>query len=158
MNIENFSISTLRKLRHLTLKNIADLSPEQLNNVPEGFNNNIIWNVAHLLAAQQNLIYLRSGQAAKMPMEFIQTYKPGTKPESKVSATEIENIKQQLIGAVDQLEEDLKTNLFDNYQGLTISLGIELNSIQESVSYLSVHEGLHLGYILALKRVQGFSS
>jgi hypothetical protein len=34
---------------------------EQLNKVPRGFNNNIIWNIAHVIVTQQILVYKLSG-------------------------------------------------------------------------------------------------
>lgn len=52
-------VTALKKLRFAILKTI-----EQLNKVPDGFNSNIIWNVAHLIASQQNLCYMKAGQKA----------------------------------------------------------------------------------------------
>jgi len=40
---------------------IEDFSLEELNKIPEGFNNNIIWNIAHVIATQQALVYGLSG-------------------------------------------------------------------------------------------------
>ena len=40
---------------------VKDLSIEQLNHIPDGFNNNIIWNLAHIVATQQNICYKRAG-------------------------------------------------------------------------------------------------
>ncbi|WP_407635809.1 DinB family protein [Solitalea canadensis] len=34
---------------------------DQLNKVPAGFNNNLIWNIGHEIVAQQALIYKSSG-------------------------------------------------------------------------------------------------
>ncbi|WP_205896842.1 DinB family protein, partial [Pseudomonas viridiflava] len=50
-----------KKHQNFILDLVKDLSIEQLNKIPDGFNNNIIWNIAHLTAAQQNLCYTRSG-------------------------------------------------------------------------------------------------
>jgi len=30
---------------------------EQLNKIPEGFSNNLIWNIGHIIVTQQVLIY-----------------------------------------------------------------------------------------------------
>jgi hypothetical protein len=30
---------------------------EQLNKIPEGYNNNLIWNIAHVVVVQQMLVY-----------------------------------------------------------------------------------------------------
>ena len=47
----------LKLTRQYLLNDIKDLTVEQLNEVPAGFNNNIIWNVAHMLATQQGICY-----------------------------------------------------------------------------------------------------
>ena len=38
-------IETLKKVRANFLKVIGDLTIEQLNEIPAGFNNNVIWNL-----------------------------------------------------------------------------------------------------------------
>lgn len=151
---ENFpQIITLKKLRSAILKSVEQLNTEQLNRIPEGFNNNIIWNVAHLIASQQNLCYVKSGQEALVPDSFIQSYKPGSKPEKTVSAEEIEHIKTLLINTTAQLEADLNTPKFDHYNAWVNSYGLELNNINDILSYLPLHESMHFGYIMALKHL-----
>ncbi|NQX43065.1 DinB superfamily protein [Pedobacter steynii] len=145
--------TTLKKLRFAVLKTVEQLTTEQLNKVPDGFNNNIIWNIAHLIASQQNLCYVKAGQDPLVPQGFIQAYKPGTKPEQQVSARDIEFIKSLLVNTAEQLEADLEDHKFDNYTPWVNGMGLELNNINDIISYLPLHEGIHLGYILALKRL-----
>ena len=49
----NKAIERLKNPRMMLIKMLNELSTEQLNKVPAGFNNNIIWNAAHMVAAQQ---------------------------------------------------------------------------------------------------------
>ena len=46
----------LLKSRELVLKTIDGLSMEQIHEIPDGFKNNIAWNVAHLVVTQQTII------------------------------------------------------------------------------------------------------
>jgi hypothetical protein len=48
-------IENIKTLRTTLLTLVENLTINQLNEVPEGFNNNIIWNLAHLTAAQQGV-------------------------------------------------------------------------------------------------------
>jgi hypothetical protein len=146
-------VTTLKKLRFAVLKTVEHLTTEQLNKIPDGFNNNVIWNIAHLIASQQNLCYVKAGQEALVPESFIQAYKPGTKPEKEVSAEEIEDIKALLLSTTTQLETDLKAHHFDHYNPWVNSMGLELNNNNDINRYLPLHESMHLGYILALKRL-----
>ncbi len=47
----NKDIDYIKKARYYLLDGIKDLSADQLNQIPEGFNNNILWNLAHMVAA-----------------------------------------------------------------------------------------------------------
>ena len=72
-------------------------SLEQLNKIPEGFNNNLIWNGAHVLVSQQKLIYGLSGLPLQIPEKWIEKYQNGTKPDIDVSFEELEEIKKLLL-------------------------------------------------------------
>jgi hypothetical protein len=50
--------------RQLLLDQIAGLTTEELNQIPRGLNNNIIWNLAHLISGQQGIFYARAGLPA----------------------------------------------------------------------------------------------
>ena len=54
-------IEIIRKTRAYLLESLKDLSTEQFNQIPGGFNNNIIWNLGHMIATQQGICYIRAG-------------------------------------------------------------------------------------------------
>lgn len=60
MNTEN--VKTILKIwkqsRTLYLEYLDTYSLDQLNTIPDGFNNNLIWNIGHVIVSQQGLIYL----------------------------------------------------------------------------------------------------
>lgn len=146
-------IETIRKTRTALLALIKDLSVEELNEIPAGFNNNIIWNVAHLTAAQQGVCYFRAGLKMHVDEAYFKAYKPESKPEKSVSSAEVEEIKELLFSTLDQLETDFQQNIFTNYTPWTTRYGVDIKNIDEAISFLPFHEGLHLGYVMALKRV-----
>ena len=59
----------IRRNRELFLELVNSLSIEQLNKIPEGFNNNIAWNFGHIVVTTQTLCYVRSG--VKPDMKFL---------------------------------------------------------------------------------------
>ncbi len=145
-------MQTLQKTRAFALQITTGLTDEELNTIPEGFNNNIIWNLAHLVAAEQGVCYLRSGAEPRMPMEFCKAYTRGTKPDAQVSAGEIAAIKEMLTATPLMLMQDLEAGVFANYVAWTTPYGLELKTIEEALQFLLFHEGMHCGYIMALKR------
>ncbi|WP_312193042.1 DinB family protein, partial [Sphingobacterium sp.] len=67
------------------LKFFENFSLEQLNRIPDGFNNNLIWNIGHIIATQHKLIYLGSEAKGHIPDEIFNRYQSGTSPTEPVS-------------------------------------------------------------------------
>ena len=145
-------LKKLQTIRKNILKVIDSLTIEELNKIPKGFNNNIIWNVAHCPVTHQLLTYFMSGSSPKIDEEIISKYKKGSKPEKEVTSAEVDKFKKLLLTSVDDINDDLENLKSSQYQPYTTSFGIELNSIEDAISFLQIHEGIHFGYILALKR------
>ncbi len=149
--VKQFEI--LRANRLIILKVIEDLTIDQLNIIPAGFKNNIAWNLTHLLVTQQLLCYRFSGVKVAIDEDMIDNYKKGTEPMGLISLTEFEAIKTQFLLLVDRFIKDFNTAIFKEYQPYTTSANVTLNNIQDAIEFNNFHEGIHLGYILALKKL-----
>ncbi|MFC2109586.1 DinB family protein [Bacteroidota bacterium] len=143
----------LSKGRALMLKLISGLTIEQLNKTPEGFNNNIAWNIAHLVVTQQLLCYRLSGLPCTVSDEMIDTYKKGTAPNKEVTTEEFEEIKALFVSLPVQFEKDYNAGLFKEYSDYTTSVDVTLTDIESATSFNSFHEGIHLGVLLALRKL-----
>lgn len=143
---------TLLKTRELTLKAINNLSIEQLNKIPEGFKNNIAWNVAHLVVTQQLLCYKLSGLDCLISDKMITDFQKGSSPDYNVSEEEFEIIKKQLLEFPVKLDEDYAKGIFKNYTEYTTSVNVTLSAIEDAIDFNLLHEGIHLGVILQLKK------
>lgn len=154
------TFENIKKTRRFLLALISGLTAEELNEIPEGFNNNIIWNLGHLIAAQQRICYIRSGLTIIVEKKYFLQYLPGSRPERIIDANEIETIKQLLTTTINQLESDYNSNLFLhlNYTLFTTPYGVEIKNIDNAIDFLPYYEGLHCGYILAIKRLTGIAT
>jgi len=132
---------------------ITPFSLEQLNKIPEGFNNNLIWNIAHCVVTQQLLCYKLSGNAMYVSNELVRVYRKGAKPEGDVGAAFVEKLKELCMSTVDQIEKDYDEGLFKGYNEYPTSFGVTLNSIEDAIQFNNVHEGMHFGTMLALKKL-----
>ena len=153
LRIMTKQIEIIRKTRSFLLNQLKDLTTEQYNKIPEGFNNNIIWNLGHMIAAQQGVCYIRAGLTPRLGEDFINSYKSGTKPEKALSEAEIEEIKSLLFSTLNQLEEDYNNNVFREYPAWATRYGVELASIDEAINFIQFHEGIHSGCTTALKKL-----
>jgi hypothetical protein len=145
-------LSILRITRNNYLKALEGISLENLNKIPDGYNNNLIWNAAHAVVTQQLLCYALSGVEVKLPNEIIANYRKGSKPTQSLTEAEVAQVMGWLKESVDWLEEDLEKGIFKEYKEYPTSYGITLSSLEEAIIFNNVHEGMHLGYIIALKK------
>lgn len=147
-------VEKMKDLRRFLLRQVQGLIPEQLNTIPQGYNNNIIWNLTHLICAQQGICYVRAGLPITDSDDYFSPFLPGTKPERFVDGTEIDAIKRLLISTLDQLQVDVDQDVFNNYSPSAMTskvYGIEVNNINEAFDFLLYHEGFHSGCIFAQK-------
>jgi hypothetical protein len=140
----------LRTNRINILQLIDNLSLDQLNIVPEDYNNSIAWNIAHILVVQQLLCYKLSNVNVLINDELILNYQKGTLPKIKMTQQVLDLVKKQLIELVDQFKKDYDAKIFKEYRPYHTSANITLTTIDEAIEFNNFHEGIHLGYILNL--------
>ncbi|QYJ68957.1 DinB family protein [Flavobacterium litorale] len=142
-----------RNSRKLLLAFLESHSVNQLNKIPKGFNNNIFWNIAHIVVTQQRIVYSLSGLPMQINEAMADRYKIGTKPEYDATADEVAELKTLLISTIDKTEEDFKNNIFVHYKEYPTSVGYTLRNAKDGMEFNNYHEGIHLGAILALRKL-----
>ena len=125
---------------------------EQLNKIPDGYNNNIIWNIGHIVVVQQMLTYKLSGLPMMISDEMVEKYKKGTKPEGIAKQSEVDEIQSLLLETIDKTEADFDNNIFKNYQEFTTAVGFLVKSASDAMAFNYFHEGIHLGVIMSIRK------
>ncbi len=149
----HFTLEVLPNTRRFFKKYLENVSLEDLNKIPNGFNNNIIWNIGHIVVTQQLLAYKLSGLPMMITDELVGKYRKDSKPEGNVSQAEVDTLKVLLFSTIEKTREDFKKGIFKNYQEYTVSTtGNTLTNIDEAFQFIAFHEGMHLGYVMALIR------
>ena len=149
----DFTFDIALKTRIIFYKTLETLTLDQLNAKPKGFNNTIFWNIKHVVITQQLIIYRLSELPVLVTETEIETYKKGTKSESKATIEDIELLKYQLFSTLEKTKEDYQKGLFKKYTEYTVSTKSILTSINEALAFNNSHEGIHFGYILAMKKI-----
>jgi hypothetical protein len=138
--------------RNLYLEYFNKYDLEQLNTVPAGFSNNLIWNIGHVIVAQQGLVYKGSGHNGYVSAELFDLYKPGTKPTGLTSQVEVEELKGLLVNLVEKTKTDFYDGIFVNYKERTTGTGFHLSSLKDALEFNNYHEGLHLGFMMNIRK------
>lgn len=149
----NHQIESIRKTRESIINHIKELSLEKLNIIPHGFNNNILWNLGHLFAAQQNICYMRGGLPPSLSESDFSAFMPGTKPDRFFESDEEDNVKELLLTSVDGLQRDYQDKVFTKMTPYTTRYGIPVNNIDDAIAFMLFHEGLHSGVIMSIRRL-----
>jgi len=142
-----------RICRKLIAPFLEEYTLDQLNTIPEGFSNNLFWNIAHVVVTQQLLIYKLSGLNMLVSDELVDKYKKGTKPEHIATQADVDEIKQLLFDLIDQTQADYGSGVFTQFTEYPTSSGFVLKNVKDAMAYNNFHEGLHLGIIMSLKKL-----
>ncbi|WP_313805479.1 DinB family protein [Flavobacterium sp.] len=138
--------------RNILLKFLDNYSTEQLNKIPEGYSNNLIWNIGHIVVVQQMLVYNLSGLPMMVSAEMVEKYKKGTKPEATISEEEIAQIKSLLFSTLEQTKKDFSEGNFKNYSAFTTMTGFNIRNAQEAMEFNNYHEGVHTGIMMRISK------
>ncbi|MGM9475169.1 DinB family protein [Pedobacter sp. GSP4] len=133
---------------------IDSLTIEALNKIPDGYNNNIIWNFGHIVVSTQTLCYVRTGVLQNADsVKFNDYYKKDTKPVYTVSAEEVAELKAIAMESIEKIKHDYANGAFANITPFTTATyGKQLNSIEEILITTVGHDNVHYGYANALKK------
>lgn len=148
---ETFEITetSRRLLQHL----IEPLNLAQLNTVPEGFSNNIIWNVGHIIVVQQMLVYNLSNLPMQVSADLVSKYKKGTRPTEPATEEDVALLKELLFSTIVQTQMDFDNAVFQNFMEYKVMTGFVIKNAEDAIAFNYYHEALHTGVIMSLKKL-----
>jgi DinB family protein len=146
------TFNVTRTSRKVLEQYLDNYSLEQLNKVPAGFNNNLIWNIGHIIVVHQMLIYNLSDLPMVVSNEMVEKYKKGTRPESDAAQEEVDAIRSLLFTPIDKAEQDLKNDVFKTYRAFTSMSGFSMNSAEDAMEFNNYHEAMHTGIMMGIRK------
>jgi uncharacterized damage-inducible protein DinB len=143
-------------VRFQTLKLLEATTEEQANKVPEGFNNNIRWNLGHIYVSLDNLMYSYLGEQHDISDDYFNLFHFNTSPSDwNGDVPTLDELKEKLISQENRIKETFSGRLTEQGEK-PFNLGVvELESLGEVLNFALWHEGTHRGTIIAIKRALG---
>lgn len=138
--------------RNTISKFLENYSLEQLNEIPEGFSNNLIWNIAHIVVVQQMLVYKLSGLPMMVSDEMVEKYKRGTRPEGTVSQAEVDLFKELLFTTTAKAKKDFGDAIFKEYSEFTTMSGFLIKDAKAAMEFNNYHEAVHTGIMMQIRK------
>ncbi len=151
------AIGIHRQIRSSIHSAVEGLSAEQLHAIPDRFDNNIAWNLGHIMVVQQRLLYGSSGLPLSVSDEMIPMYLPNTSPADWESKPNARALVAMLMPQQEQLEDDYAGGRFseNEFSAFTTRSGLSLNDLGAALAFNTYHESQHYGFILALINLVG---
>ena len=138
--------------RNIYLKFFDNYTLEQLNTIPAGMSNNLIWNLGHVVVSQQKLVYALSGLPMLIPDSLFEKYQNGSRPDGKTTQTEVDEIKKLLSEMVEKTKADFEAGIFKEFHPYQTKTGFHLRTLKEAMEFNNYHEGIHLGIMMSIKK------
>lgn len=123
--------------------------------IPRGLRNNLRWQAGHLVTVQASLLYLRCGVEPPLARVWFDSFAKGTSPVNWTSDTpSFAETLSQLKAMVERTHRDLP-KLTDLRYGepITVTGSETLTNFVDALSFLALHEALHLGTINTMRRL-----
>ncbi len=134
------------------LRIIENLTVEQLNTVPNGFNNNIVWNLGHILVVTDELLYKNTPFFSIPTYDFdIAGFKKGSRPEDIINEKDITSIRSAISNTVPQFRKLLSDYAMTS-QKKEKEL-IENLSTDKNIHFILFHEDMHFSTIIRQLRL-----
>ncbi|MFC0214390.1 DinB family protein [Paenibacillus chartarius] len=149
---DRFILNLFADLRKQILNIMTGLPENKLSLVPEGFNNNLHWQIGHVLTITNDLIFVLSGAGSRIPSSYGTFFATGTSPSNwseqppEVHILE-KKLEEQMLVICEMYDGNLAEPVTakDNF--------LQARVIGELFYVLIAHESTHLGMITAMAKV-----
>jgi uncharacterized damage-inducible protein DinB len=132
------------------LKRVQDLNPEIVDIQPKGFNNNIHWQVGHVLTVAEQFFFGYPTKSTNLPANYKEFFGSGTKPQDWTDdVPSFSVLVKQLEEQFERVNKIPPSQLAEKLEKPFI--GCE--TFGEIAGFGVFHEGLHLGQIQTLARL-----
>jgi len=118
--------------------------------IPEGFNNNIRWNLGHVLVTWDEGIYNSLSMKRVLPKDYDSFFKRGSKPsEWEKQPPSFDEITERLEIQTEQIINACRGKL-----DLPLKFDfLGMKTLGEMFVFLIAHESLHMGVISSIRKV-----
>ncbi len=145
-------LDQMKEIRGYLMASVSGLSEEQLLRVPDRFKNNILWNIGHVITDNSSMLYPPTGNEFPLPECYLKWFEPEKSPADWTDTPPAAEILQAAAMTRDKLVEDCMAGKMENYEPLTLGDGVVLNNVAYAIAHCNIHEGIHLGIILSLRK------
>jgi uncharacterized damage-inducible protein DinB len=140
----------LDSYRSYILAVVENVTADEADIIPKGFNNNIRWNLGHIYLDQYLWIQAVTKEKAAVSEQFKAWFGYGSSPANFTSETpSLEELRTFLKDQPTKIKEDYGTRLEEEFPPTEMGM----HTIEQVLTRTIFHEGMHLQTILDIKKL-----
>lgn len=151
----DLAYKTLMTTQWHMLRELEGLSHEEMLKIPEGRDDNILWNVGHLICSISRLAYVFSGYPLPIPEHYLTLFGKNTNALDWTETPDVDEVLAHFNELPGKIEADYRAGKFTEYKSMTFGPGHTVESVPEAVAFHCFHEGLHIGVVICIKQMLG---
>ncbi|MNB67749.1 DinB superfamily protein [compost metagenome] len=152
--MQDYLFDQLRFVRQVTLHITQDIDESQADLIPEGFHNNIRWNLGHIYLVQEQFAFHFAGEPIQIPDGYRELFGSGTRPSGQtLSPPALTELRQLLSEQPDRIRERLDNRLDEVVRNPLTIHSLSLRTVRELLTLNLYHEGQHGQAIKSLKKL-----
>lgn len=148
--------------RQMIVQLLKSIPTEQADTIPPTWKNNARWHAGHLLITPALLTHGLLQEPLGVPEEYRGWFAKGTSPADWPDTAALPtyaDLVDEIVPLSGRLLESIKDRAEQPFlQPYTTSVGIVLKTPGEAMNFSMMHDGIHLGMLLALRRAMQASS
>ena len=144
-------VKAMRENRSYAMAPLAGLSNERFLEILPGLNNNILWNVGHILFDQCYKLYHMCGLAMPVPKAYEAWFESGSSPRDWAETPNVGEVVEKFWSVNEIAIADYEKGAFTGFQSYRLEDGTPVDTIEESIVLDLAHGGMHYGVIVTIK-------
>jgi hypothetical protein len=152
-------MNTVNISRLMTISKVESLSDELFDVQPPQFNNTIRWNLGHIIAVMDSLVFKRITEKSYLPEGFADLFKSGTKPSDWTTTPPT---KDELVSLLKKQLNDLNETFASRAdEALANPFQIrdfKFETVGDVIGFAIIHEGQHSTIVSDLVKVINYQN
>jgi hypothetical protein len=136
-----------RMIRSFMLPKFIDLPPEEWLRIPQGYSNNILWNIGHLSTLADRVIFGLSELPTFFSRKEMKGLMKDTSPSDWKESPDLAKIKEYFLSYYTRIETATHQQAFQKFLAFPLGDHLYIDSALEAVRFALCHEACHLGII-----------
>ena len=147
------AVDLTRFIRGLMLGQLDGIEEDDWTVTPGGLSNNILWNAGHIAFYQSAFLLKHFGQPTPVPDSFKDLFKAGSKPAEWTQIPDVSEVKAVLKALPDAIAAADAAGAYAKCEPFKIGDRITMTDPMELFMFHAMHEGVHNGRIIAIKKL-----